>query len=534
MTMPRRVLIELALILAVFAAAIALIHPRGEFPLGDDWDFALATWNFARTGHFIFTPFTAVSLRAQVLWGALWTWMFGQSFEVLRMSTLVVAAAAIVIINRILARAGVAGGARVIATLAFAFHPIFLWASCTYMTEVPYVCASALALYCFLRGLDEDRRAWIIAGCAAAVVSIFIRQTGVINLVAPLAIAIWRRRRADALWIAATLGAFAAIFFLKREWLAGSPTEFAVHYRMWGESSFRLPEQIEVAYHWFVFNVQNSALFFLPLVAPLAFVRRNRTQIVVLVAATLLIFARVQALISAGHPMPYFANPFCCDIFAGNIFVNFGLGSQTLTGTFPFVLPYALRLILTYASVLLAALLVCPSPGASRHPLPACGERDGVRGLSLGTALVGTAALLGSGLYVDRYSLDSAWSLAIFLPLVIPWQRAKLAAITSLIIIIIFSTYSVAEYHAWNRARWKAVAELRTRGIPITDIDGGAEVWSLYELSHADQRFRRIHQFGLPPRRFTVAFGPMKGYRVVATYPFGVRGGLIYVNEISD
>ena len=66
------------------------------------------------------TPFTAVSLRAQVLWGALWTWMFGQSFEVLRTSTLVVATEAILIINRILARAGVAGGARVIATLAFA------------------------------------------------------------------------------------------------------------------------------------------------------------------------------------------------------------------------------------------------------------------------------------------------------------------------------------------------------------------------------------------------------------------------------
>ncbi|HEX9493794.1 MAG TPA: hypothetical protein VGA33_11065, partial [Thermoanaerobaculia bacterium] len=168
---------------------------------------------------------------------------------------------------------------------------------------------------------------------------------------------------------------------------------------------------------------------------------------------------------------------------------------------------------------------------ASRHPLP--GERAGVRGLSLGAALVGTVALLGSGLYVDRYSLDSAWSLAIFLPLVIPWRRAKLVAITSLIIIAIFSTYSVAEYHAWNGARWKAVAELRARGIPITDIDGGAEVWSLYELSHADQRFRRIHQFGLPPRPYLIAFEPMRGYRVVGKYPFtgwlGLHRGVIYL-----
>src|SRR5207253_3413584 len=112
-----------------------------------------------------------------------------------------------------------------------------------------------------------------------------------------------------------------------------------------------------------------------------------------------------------------------------------GLGSQTLAGTFPFVLPYRARLALTYASVLLAALLcVSPSPGASRHPLPASGERDRVRGtaaaLALGTAIVGTIALLGSGLYVDRYALDSAWSLVVFLALVIPWERAKAVAIT--------------------------------------------------------------------------------------------------------
>ncbi|PYQ50331.1 MAG: hypothetical protein DMF59_11060 [Acidobacteria bacterium] len=536
--MRRRDVIELVGVLAVWAVAIIVIDPRGNFPLGDDWDFAIATWNFAHTGHFKFTHFTAVSLRAQVVWGALWTWAFGESFRVLRYSTLALAALTIVVINRMLSRAGVPRTPRVIAMLAFAFHPIFLWASCTYMTEVPFVCASAVAMYCFLRGFDEDRRAWIIAGCVAAMFSWWVRQTGVVNLVAPLAIALWRRRFKDAVAIGATSAVFATLFFFKREWLSGSPEEFAVHYRMWGESSFRLPQFVEVAYHWFVFNAQNIALFFLPLVAPLAFVRRTRAQLVILAPVALVIFARVQSLINAGHPMPYFANPFCCDIFAGNIFVNFGLGSQTLAGTFPFVLPYAARLALTYAAVLLAALLcVSPSPGASRHPLPASGERDRVRGtaaaLSLGTAIVGTIALLGSGLYVDRYALDSAWSLVVFLALVIPWERAKAVAITSLIIMTIFSTFFVAEYHAWNRARWKAFEDLRARGIPLQQIDGGAEVWSYYEMSHMDQRWRRIRQFGLAPRRFVIAFEPLKGYRVIARYPFGVRGGLIYVNEIS-
>ena len=42
--------LDVLAILCVWAAAIAVIHPRGNFPLDDDWDFALATWRFA-LGH---------------------------------------------------------------------------------------------------------------------------------------------------------------------------------------------------------------------------------------------------------------------------------------------------------------------------------------------------------------------------------------------------------------------------------------------------------------------------------------------------
>src|SRR5260370_16384920 len=93
---------ETIALLAVWAAAIALIHPSGNFPLNDDWDFAIATWNFARSGHYQFTHFTAISLRALAPWGALWTRAFGESFEVRRPSTLTLAAPLILLINRFL------------------------------------------------------------------------------------------------------------------------------------------------------------------------------------------------------------------------------------------------------------------------------------------------------------------------------------------------------------------------------------------------------------------------------------------------
>jgi len=504
-------------IVALWASAIAFTNPRGNFPIDDDWDFALAAWRFAETGHFHFTAFTAVSLRAQVLWGALWTRVFGESFDVLRLSTMVLAAMTLVIVHRVLLRAGVPRFARIIATLALGFHPIFFWSSCTFMTEVPFVFASAVALACFVRAFDDDHVGWLLAGCVAALTACFVRQTGITLLAAPMILALLRRRYWHAVVVGSSIATFGAIFLLKPEWLTGSMAEFAVHFKMWTEATFRLPEQVAVFDHYATFNAQNCALFFLPLVAPLAivFARKPKPFDLGLAGAlTIVLLARVQSLLSLGISMPYFVSPYCCDVFAGNIFTDFGLGPLALEGNYPFRLPHAARLGITYASVLLAALV-----------LWAVLRRASTTNLSLlalGSALFGSLALFGSGLYVDLYSLDSAWPLVLALPLMIPWQSRVVRGISiaALILIATFSTLSVQEYFSWNRARWTAINDLRARGIAVTQINAGAEPFYLYELSHGDQRMRRIHQFGVGDRPYTLAYEPVAGKRVIATYPY--------------
>jgi hypothetical protein len=509
-------------IVAIWAAAIAFVNPRGNFPIDDDWDFALAAWRFAKNGHFQFTAFTAVSLRAQVLWGALWTRLFGESFDVLRISTVVLAAATLVIVHRTLLHAGVPRFGRITATLALAFHPIFLWSSCTFMTEVPFVFASSVALFCFIRAGDgEDGFAWTAVACAAAMTACFVRQTGIALLAAPLLLALFRRRKRDAAVIAGTIALFFAMLLFKREWLSGSPQEFAVHFRVWTESTFRLPEQIAAFDHYATFNAQNSALFFLPLVLPLVLLfRRTRTDFVIAGAFAALLLLRVQSLIAISLPMPYFVSRYCCDIFAGNIFVDIGLGPLTLDGAYPFRLPYAMRIAITYASVILAVYLL--------WAVFRLISRTNASLLALGMALFGSLILVGSGLYVDRYSLDSAWPLVITLPLMIPWQSRSVRAISvaALIVIGIFSTLATQEYFAWNRARWQAIADLRALGIAMTSINAGSEPFYLYELSHGDQRMRRIHQFGVGERAYTVAFEPLRGKRVIARYAFSGWFGL--------
>jgi 4-amino-4-deoxy-L-arabinose transferase-like glycosyltransferase len=255
-----RDVLDLALVLAVRSAAIALVRPIGNFPLNDDWDFAIATWRFAETGSFHFTQFTAVSLRAMVLWGSVWTRLFGESFNVLRASTLTLSALLITIVFFTLRRAGASRSLRIAATLAFAFHPIFFWASCTYMTEVPFVFASAAALFLFFRALSEDRLDVLVAACVVAAVSWFVRQTGVTNLFAPLALLCFLRGRITPRWkqfaalVASFLLLFIALLIFKRDWLAGSTAEFANHFKMWTEVTFRTPDQIAVIDHYTVSN----------------------------------------------------------------------------------------------------------------------------------------------------------------------------------------------------------------------------------------------------------------------------------------
>jgi len=526
-----RDILEVLLVLGVWAGIVWLVNPRGEFPLHDDWDFTVATWNFARTGHFHFTPFTAVSLRAQILWGALWTHFGGERFEVLRASTLTLSAATLIVVNRILAMTPLRAWGRVTATLALLAHPIFLWASCTYMTDVPYLFASAVAFYFFLRGLRDDSMPMVIVGCVAVVASWFVRQNGVMNLLPPLMlIALRRRGWRFVVPIGVTLAAFATLFLFKRDWLAGSPQMFAIHYHMLGESSFRLPEQIALVYHYVVFNALNCGIFFLPLTFALMTRKASQRSAMLLAAVAAVILIRVITLGSAGYWMPYASRFQYSDILPGPIVFDFGIGPPNLNDVFslgfsyPFALMTGARIALTLLSACLAALLI--------WALLVAKKSEPAMQLAIASALVGTAVLCLSGYYYDRYSLDSAWALVIALPLATPWERAgaKIAAVAGLLAIGFFSVMGVQEYFAWNRARWSMWSELRARGVAIDRIDGGVEAWSFYELANAD---RKKAARGHPPRDFMIAFHPLPGYRVVATRPFegflGLRRGKLYL-----
>lgn len=530
----------------LFLLAVVLVDPRGDFPLNDDWNFALATWHFADTGEFRFSRLTAMSLRAQVLWGALWTLAAGKSFEVLRASTLVLAAGILGLLNLLLAFAGVGRVTRWIACAAMLFHPLFFWSSFTFMTHIPYVFLSILAFYLFLKGVVEDRIGFTIVSMLAVVGSFFIRQTGIVNaLAAGCVLFLCRRDLPPGRWRAHTTVVMLTVLlfvplYLSTSMLTGYPGQIREHLTIWDQSALEAALNFtEIAIRDVVLNFQYGALLLFPLVAAFLVVPRTKSALLLLMVLSIPFLWVTTAFWSIGNHMPYKNG--------GEILINLGLGPPTLRDTwierlpYPFHLPFFATTLVTFASAIGGAWLLWSliSGGSWKqaegvNPVRTMAAQYGIAHMALATA-----ALFVSGLYFERYVLDSLWALAVVIPIlaeprIVRFRRMCTALI---VVLVLFSIGATQEYLDWNRARWAAFSDLQSRGITLARLDGGYEI-NQYLLGGFDGPIQlRLRGFSVIDDEFVLAFQPLPGYRQTAAYPFegffGLRRGSVLILERS-
>jgi hypothetical protein len=469
-------------LILLFAVAVAIVDPRGNFPLDDDWDFAAETSQFARTGHFVFTPFTAASLYAQILWGAGWIKAFGDSYTVLRCSTLVLAALTLILFHALCGLVGLSRWQRSAATAALLFHPIFFWSSFTYMTHVPFLFCTVAAMYCYLRGTP-------LLGSVAVVVSVLIRQTGIVTAIPAILMARTRRERLIA---AAPLVVFAAMF------PALQHGEFSFH-----AQPGRAPFQGAL----YLFDHFSAvALFALPLLIPAIRVLRGRT----IVAASMSLFI-ARALLFIGFANPTWNPILTSTHLFGNVFINLGLGPPTLVDThllgylFPLHLLDGARVILTMlaaaAGGVLVALLI--------------EKRE--RSFGYLQVICASAVLAVSQLWFDRYALDAAWPI-LFLLLV--WGSAapdsprwRAGVLVLLAAFALIDVVAVREYMQWNRDRNRAWQALLAGGVSPLRINGGVELNAI-----ARDPFEQPRPEWMISNEYVLSFHALPDYDVVRRF----------------
>lgn len=522
----------LLFIVGVSVAVIAFVDPRGNFPLDDDWSFALSTWHLAETGEIRLARFTGMSLRAQLVWGAMWTRLAGESFEVLRASTLVLALGSLLLFAT-LARAVLRDQKKVsLAVLIFACNPIFVWASFTYMTHVPFIFLQLLAAVAFAAFMTRGSVALVVAGAVAALASCFVRQTGVGILIAAamtflLARDVRRRREAVAT-VAGAAGLF-VVLYLFTDVLHGNLQDHALHASTRGTA---LAERAE----WLLRSTRNAFLMnleygvvFLPALAVISFVTfkggRKATLSLLLMALPFMAFA--SHMTGVGQPFPY--------PIGGNVLENLAIGPLTLRDTFTFSLPYTRALpfvvlpVLTYAVAAAGAFalwwLGCRLVAALR-------SREASELFLVTQLLVGCVMLIPGGLYFDRHSLDSLWPAALLVAggMGVLSRRVVVAAVAVTVLAGALGVVGTREYLSWNRARWAAFEELRRRGVTLEQMDGGVEI-NQYLIGGFDGPLKlRLPGMSVVDDRFILAFQPVAGYRELFREPY--RSGLFGTRHV--
>lgn len=153
----------------IFCAALApWAH---DFPLNDDWAYALAARALAETGRLALSDWGSATQLPHVALGALSAKVFGFSFAALRVANLLVAAAAVFVFVRLLEEFGIAPFERLAAGLALALNPLYLVLANSFMTDIHYLFWMLAACLFYVRNIKNpaDARAlWLAGACAAA------------------------------------------------------------------------------------------------------------------------------------------------------------------------------------------------------------------------------------------------------------------------------------------------------------------------------------------------------------------------------
>ena len=116
--------------LAVLACEL-IAQAHANMGISDDAPYVLMARTLAVTGHIAYNGWATAMLGWQLYLGAAFIKLFGFSFTAVRMSTLLVSLAIVILLHRIFVRTGVTERNATLTTLTLALTPLYLAISVT-------------------------------------------------------------------------------------------------------------------------------------------------------------------------------------------------------------------------------------------------------------------------------------------------------------------------------------------------------------------------------------------------------------------
>jgi hypothetical protein len=536
---------DLLILAVLWSVSLIIVWPVGNFPLNDDWAFARTVKRFLESGEYHPTPWAAMPLLTQTLWGTLFCLPAGFSFNALRCSMLVMSFAGLLFTYLALRCTQPSRCIAVVGTLTLAFNPIYFSLSNTFMTDVPFTALLTGAAFFLFRHLKGGSSLDTSIGSALALAATLSRQ---LALAIPLSYAvcvIWSRHFKNGWWARAVAPLLLCVGGL-------------IAYQHWMRIADRLPasfDKMNLRVYWMLSDPQliltglsshaGMAMLYLGLFAapvtvlllPKIWASRMVPQVFLTAAGAAVCFTVVFAsdLIHLRPLMPG----------VGNILIAQGIGPLTLNGALgsdtatlpslgkPFWFGVSVASVVG-GSLLIAgaaAIMICRWRNYCVLTLP----------IELAARIFFLLCLVGYLFPIlviggwDRYFVPAvpflllavAISASRSLPIAGPRQSSEFSAsfkVFSALLILLMAIYSICgthDYLNWNRARWRALNDLMANGkAKPEDVDGGFEFngWYLYNpdfKAPKGKNFWWVHR-----DHYVVAFRELPGYKLEREYHY--------------
>ncbi|MGE0122817.1 MAG: ArnT family glycosyltransferase [Vicinamibacterales bacterium] len=499
--------------------ALAIVAWR-DVPVIDDWTYAWSVEQLLAHGRLQVLDWSAVYPLGHALWGAGWSLVLGFSFGALRLSTLALGAVAAAALYFLLRELGAAPRLARFGAAVLAVNPAFVLLSSSFMTDVPFVAFTLLALLGYVRAVRRADVRWVWWGGVWACLSCLDRQVGVLTPIAALPLLIspapGLRRPAVAValvttWLVMLAGAAGVAAAI------GTTGEQRTLLAALGYLT-SLPADRYLAYSLTVLTA--VAFFALPALVVLsaASATWRRAALPIAVAA----LATVMLAVNGEIPLP---------LRPGGTWTLLELGGprQLVPGAWSAAAPPWIEHLLRAAGVVafgLAVLAVGRRPAALDAPSR---PRPGAVAAALGdprapllTYLAAYVVLVNVlWFFNDRYVL-------VLLPVLVALAlgratvptvglRAGWALAAVYAVVAVVGTRDTLRFHEAVRDEWQALVDA---GVPPGDIDAGY-VWNGWMLYAHPQNLRpgegRDSVPWITSRRrlpFTIAKAPLEGYDV--------------------
>ena len=166
------------IVLFFWLVSLVIVNPIGDFPLNDDWAYALSVKGWLETGQFQIIDWPAMSLFSHVAWGTLWAKIFGFSFTTLRCAVLCLGVISVFVFAKLLKELHFSWEQQLLALVVLVFNPLYFHLGNTFMTDVSFVAFCICCSFAFWRYCHTEKLYWWGISILFAVLAILVRQLG--------------------------------------------------------------------------------------------------------------------------------------------------------------------------------------------------------------------------------------------------------------------------------------------------------------------------------------------------------------------